>query len=266
MDKIINFYKPIGITPVQAIQAFRTIYKEYQNIKIGFAGRLDPLAHGVLLLMAGDANKEREKYLNLEKQYKFSVLFGITTDTYDYLGKFTLSSKLDIPLNLEKDLQKNLKSFVGEISLYYPPFSSKTINGRQLYKLSKQGKLKNEMLPKRNVYISDFNLISVESIPSRYVKKIILTNLKLIRGYFRQGKIIEAWQNFFEKYPNNKFTIANFSITCTTGTYVRSIANELGKELGCGGIAFEILRTRVGKFNIKHANKLIETKSISKLE
>ena len=65
MGSVLSIYKPIGVTPNQIIEKLREAQPEYQDIKIGFAGRLDPLAHGLLLLMTGDETKDRDKYLGL---------------------------------------------------------------------------------------------------------------------------------------------------------------------------------------------------------
>ena len=77
MHQIISVYKPKGITPYQLIQYVKQTYPEYHNKKIGFAGRLDPLAHGVMLLMVDEATKERDKYLTLPKEYACEAIFGM---------------------------------------------------------------------------------------------------------------------------------------------------------------------------------------------
>ena len=51
-----------------------------------YAGRLDPMASGLLIVLAGEETKNKEKYLNLDKEYLFEVLFGFKTVTYDFLG------------------------------------------------------------------------------------------------------------------------------------------------------------------------------------
>jgi len=53
-----------------------------------YAGRLDPMAHGVLVLLVGEENKKREKYEKFVKEYLFQCIFGVATDTYDILGRF----------------------------------------------------------------------------------------------------------------------------------------------------------------------------------
>ena len=76
MKNIINIYKKAGETPLEAINRLRSRRPEYQDVKITYAGRLDPLAEGVLILLAGDAVYEKEKYLKLDKEYEAEILFG----------------------------------------------------------------------------------------------------------------------------------------------------------------------------------------------
>jgi tRNA pseudouridine55 synthase len=256
MDKILNIYKPVGITPFQLIKELRKKDSSYRNLTIGYAGRLDPLAHGVMLLMIGDENKNREKYLGLNKTYEFSVLFGIKTDSYDYLGlldDFEISAS---PPNLREKIESFINSHQGVINLPYPPFSSKTVKGVPLYKLAKMGKASEDLLPKKEVELHSFKLLSIENISSIHLKDVIFKNLGKIKGYFRQKKTIALWENFFNRYPTHQFKMASFSIECSSGTYVRSIANKMGAEFGCNAIAFEIYRTKVGKYEIQDAIRI----------
>ena len=110
MKKIILLNKKEGETPLERLELFRVKNKIYKNVKMTYAGRLDPMASGLLLILAGDETKNKEKYLILEKEYEFEVLFGFSTDTYDILGKITNSR--DILLNknnLEKEIKKHIK-------------------------------------------------------------------------------------------------------------------------------------------------------------
>jgi len=87
MQKVLNLYKQTGVTPLQTIKQLQKRYPEYQDSKLGYAGRLDPMAEGVLLVLVDEENKKRRTYESLEKEYEFYMLFGVKTDTYDILGK-----------------------------------------------------------------------------------------------------------------------------------------------------------------------------------
>ena len=78
--------KPNGMTPLEVVNKIKTQNLELINKKITYAGRLDPLAHGLLLLLVGEETKNRNAYLSLRKIYEFEMILGFETDTYDILG------------------------------------------------------------------------------------------------------------------------------------------------------------------------------------
>src|SRR5690606_34034568 len=85
MQEILKLYKNLGETPLECIERFRAEHPEYAETKMTYLGRLDPMAEGLLLVLAGNT-KDREKYLALDKTYEFEVLWSFETDTYDTLG------------------------------------------------------------------------------------------------------------------------------------------------------------------------------------
>ncbi|MBP6060753.1 MAG: hypothetical protein KA515_01980, partial [Candidatus Pacebacteria bacterium] len=113
IKKIVVVDKREGETPLSALERFRAKNKGYKDLPITYAGRLDPMASGVLVLLAGEKTKEKDKYLFLDKEYEFEVLFGFATDTYDILGK-VISHKSDLWLeSFKKMILENLKYFTG---------------------------------------------------------------------------------------------------------------------------------------------------------
>ena len=89
MESVLNLYKERGETPLERIERFRKTHPEYRKLPMSYAGRLDPMAEGVLLVLVGEENRNRETHLSLTKKYEFDVLFGFATDTYDVLGVLT---------------------------------------------------------------------------------------------------------------------------------------------------------------------------------
>ncbi|HSA83928.1 MAG TPA: hypothetical protein VLF20_03510 [Patescibacteria group bacterium] len=251
---ILNTYKPKGLTPLQTITLLRKTMPEYANETIGFAGRLDPLAHGVLLLMIGEeTTKEKDKFLDLPKEYEFETVFGITTDTYDTLGMLSSQVKNHnvTKQKIEDLLTQFIKTKLGKHMQTYPPYSSKPVNGIPLFQWARAGKLAEIELPKREIEIFDFTLIEIKQLSTEKLKKEIFTQIDSVSGNFRQNEIKQAWTNFFDNtHQQNEFISAHFRIFCSSGTYVRSLANELGKFLGTGAITLDILRTKVGKYSI----------------
>ena len=90
----------------------------------------------------------------------------------------------------------------------------------------------------------------LKNIADEEIKQTITRNIKSVDGDFRQAKIFKKWDKFFTSNIIKQFTVAKFRISCSSGTYVRSLANELGKIVGTGAIALEILRTKVGNYTL----------------
>ena len=74
MKNVINLYKPVGLSPLQVIEKFRLKHREYGKVKLGYAGRLDPMAEGVLMVLVGDENKKIRDYLKFDKEYRAEIL------------------------------------------------------------------------------------------------------------------------------------------------------------------------------------------------
>jgi tRNA pseudouridine55 synthase len=231
---------------------------EYANIKIGFAGRLDPLAHGVMLIMIGEETKKRDKYLGFKKEYEFEVLFGVETDSYDILGFLKDTTLKNIPTDLENKIHHFTKQKIGKSLQPFPPFSSKPVHGKPLYYWAKLGKLSEIEIPNKMIEIYSFNFLELFEISSADLQQKVYKNISLVNGFFRQEETQSIWEALFNAYPKYNFKMARFKINCSSGTYVRGLADELGKFLGCGAITTEILRVRVGEYSLDdsiHLNK-----------
>ncbi len=248
MKKVIVLHKKEGETPLEAVENFRNKNPEYPGIPLTYAGRLDPMASGVLVILAGEETKSKEKYLALEKEYDFEVLFGFGTDTYDVLGKVTKHTvKIIQRKELEKEIKKNLRSFVGEITQQYPMYSSKTVNGKPLFAYAREGK--GMVTPTRRVFIKKLRLIKIREIDNKRLFKNIERRIRKVHGDFRQNEILRIWKkNLLTNTDGRKFFVASFKIKCSSGTYVRTVADTLGYKLQIGALAFSIKRTKVGNY------------------
>lgn len=248
LKKVIILNKKEGQTPLQALDGFRARNKKYQNIKMTYAGRLDPMASGVLLVLVDEECKKKDKYLTLSKEYEFSVLFGFATDTYDVLGFITrhnnlLRSQKSITLSmLTNNIKKNLKFFRGKIWQKYPLYSSRT------WARARAGEKVNAL--EREIEVKSFKLIKIRKITPKKLLVNIEKRIQKIEGDFRQKKILKIWQQNLSRTTFDKFLIGDFKIKCSSGTYVRGIANSLGKRIDIPALAFSIKRTKIGKWRV----------------
>jgi tRNA pseudouridine55 synthase len=232
--------KKEGETPLEALEVFRRRHKEYKDVKMTYAGRLDPMASGVLLVLTGEEVKNKEKYLALDKEYEFQILFGFATDTHDILGKVTNSTILtNSRIDLEKQIKQNLKHFTGRFRQEYPLYSSKTIKkARAGVRVEREA---------RTVNVKSLKFLKLEKINNKKLLANIERRIKKVEGDFRQAEILKIWRGELN-YQGEPLVIAKFKIKSSSGTYVRGIADALGKRMKIPALAFSIKRTKVGKW------------------
>ena len=143
----INLYKPKNITSFKAINSIK---KKFSINKIGHAGTLDPMAEGVLPIAIGKATKLIPYISNMNKEYEFTVTWGIQTTTDDTEGKILFESSY---LPKRKEIEKKIINYIGFISQTPPKVSAVKINGKRAYKLFRENK-KFTIQPKK-VFIED---------------------------------------------------------------------------------------------------------------
>lgn len=254
MKKVIILNKKEGETPLESLENFRRKNKEYKDLSMTYAGRLDPMAHGILVVLVSDEINKKEKYLNLKKEYEFEILFGFATDTYDILGKLEKRARgVLAQKDLEKLIKDNLKYFVGKFKQKYPLYSSKTVKGKQLFKYARSDE--NVKVPEREVFVHSLKFNKIKTINNNKLLYNIERRIKKVKGDFRQKEILEIWRNKLSSgKKEEKYYVVSFKIKCGSGTYVRGIANSLGKKINIPALAFSIKRTKIGKFEIKDVN------------
>ena len=255
---ILNLYKKRGETPVERIKRFKIENPTYGEAKMSYAGRLDPMAEGVLLVLVGEENKNRDHYLEYRKDYIFDALFGVRTDTYDALGKVT--EEAEIPYGseeLEAQVKEELSALKGKIVQEYPPYSSKPVQGpdggakKPLFEWARAGKIALIDLPETEVEIYEINPVLSYSLPRDMLSRTVFETIVRVNGDFRQKAVFESWIRFFEKSERECFTIMRIKISCSSGTYVRGIVNNLGKKIGIPALALKIVRTKIGDYRLE---------------
>lgn len=260
IEKVINIYKPIGVTPLQVVEQVKRKFVTFNELKIGYAGRLDPMARGVLVLLVGDENKEKKRYEDMDKTYQFDVLWGVASDSYDMLG-IVKEGHVKAAVTT-KSFTEKIKQFIsfntGFINQQLPTFSAYRVNGKPLFYWARKGI---DIEPpircveiKKFEHIKDFS-VSLEELKDR------LEILRKVRGDFRQGEILNSWDSLLALTNKQKFSLSRFVVEVSSGTYIRSIVNEMGKYLGTGAITYDILRTKVGEYRLQDCITVAEAPS-----
>jgi len=246
---VLNLYKNLGETPRERLERLRKERPDCEFEVLSYAGRLDPMAEGVLLCLVGSANRRREEYLDLSKEYTLDVLFGFSTDTYDILGRvidFGDTGKIT-----RKVVEKGLTEFRGKLEQNYPPFSSKTVEGKPLFEWARSGAIESLMLPQRSVTIHNIALKETYKVPEAMLLSYIKDSIEKVEGDFRQEEILRLWRRQLKEKGEREFPAATIDVACSSGTYVRSIAHELGRGLHVPALALHILRTKVGEYSVE---------------
>lgn len=248
MDEgIVVLHKEVGETPLECLNRYRARCvaehpgerERYENLKMTYAGRLDPMAEGVLVALTGASVHEKESFLRLPKTYVCTAILGIETDTYDILGVPT--SGAQVPG--DDAVRDALLRFVGSFDQEYPPYSSKTLNGRQLHALARTGKLAGAKLPSHRVTVSSISEVTIAPATLGELLPDIVSRVRKVRGDFRQDEIVAAWKGLPGDFPVRTVT---FTVSVSGGTYIRGIVHELGKRLRTGACVWKLDRTSVG--------------------
>ena len=236
MDGALVIDKPAGLTSHDVVARVRRIIGER---RVGHTGTLDPFATGVLVVLVGRATRLAQFMSGAEKQYEAVIRLGYATDTGDVTGKRidspspyaerglggevgdepqphpqSLPTRGEGSIPDRKEVEVAMASLTGEIEQVPPMYSAKKVGGRKLYEHARRGE-EIERQPVR-VTISEFALLTPDGEFARI----------------------------------NEDGTADLSarVVCSAGTYVRTLAEDLGKRLGTGAHLAALRRTRAGRF------------------
>jgi tRNA pseudouridine55 synthase len=223
---ILNVYKEKNWTSFDVVAKVRNMLGGKR--KVGHAGTLDPLAEGVLIVLTDEDTKKQDEFMKMKKEYVAKITFGITTPTYD-LEFLPEVSKRQIGLeNLKTLCPVVLKDFEGEIDQKVPPYSAAKVDGKTLYKEARKGKVDEVSLP---------------------VKRITIYKIEILETY---DEDVET------KDGKRKFPSMKARVECSSGTYIRSLAHDLGEKFGCGAVMMGLVRTRIGEYSVSDSKKITE--------
>lgn len=223
MDGVLIIDKPSGITSHDVIARTRHILRER---RIGHTGTLDPFATGVLVLLIGKATRLAQFLNDVDKEYEAIIRLGYSTDTGDRTGKPIAGPSSQQYTWTEAEIEAALQAFRGEIDQVPPMYSAKKVRGKKLYELARRG----ESVERRPIHVC---IHEFEAI--RPGGELIKDNLD---GTF----------DFHAR------------VSCSSGTYVRTLAEDFGKRLYVGAHLAELRRTRVGDFHATQAITLEQLK------
>ncbi|MDO8599692.1 MAG: tRNA pseudouridine(55) synthase TruB, partial [bacterium] len=199
-----------GPTSHDIVDAVRRITGER---RVGHAGTLDPMAEGILVIGIGrDATKQLANEVAKEKEYVATVRLGATSTTDDAEGEIEISdSKIQIS---DSDIKRILPQFIGRIEQVPPVYSAVKVRGTPAHRRVRKGE---------NVTLAP-RIVEIRSI------EVLRYEWPLARRSLGEGGELEL------------------RIVCGPGTYIRSLARDVGRALGVGGYLIALSRTRIGAY------------------
>jgi len=262
-SKYVVLDKKVGETPLSLLEKFKSENPELSDEKLAYAGRLDPMASGKLLMLIGDECKRQDNYLGLDKEYEFEVLLGFSSDSNDVLGIAEYSNRInnEIP---EKQFEEIAGKFTGELSMPFPNFSSKTVNGKPLFLWTLEDRLEEIEIPLKNSCVYNLSFLGTRQISKKELQATIFEKInsipevkepsKALGENFRRDEIRRKWDGIFENIEENEFQLAKFRCIASSGTYMRSLASEIGMALGTTGLAPTPIPTK-NDYGVSSKNK-----------
>lgn len=226
MNGVVVVNKPKGITSHDVVRRMRHIAGQRD---VGHLGTLDPMATGVLPLVLGRMTRIAQFYDHAQKAYAGTIFFGFATDTYDAEGEMA-GEPANANFSRER-LEQAMTEFRGKITQTPPPFSAKKIDGVPAYKLAR----KKESVELKAVKVA--------------VGKFEVTE-------FREVEPAAGGEGGPEGVGGLRFAEADFVAEVSSGTYVRSLAHDLGQRLGMGAHLKSLCRTRSADFALSDASTL----------
>lgn len=222
--KVLLIDKPLKWTSFDAVNKIRWQLKQKlkQKLKVGHAGTLDPLATGLLIICTGKFTKRIDEFQAQEKEYTGTFVIGASTPSSDM--EHEVDEHFPIEHITDEMIFAATKNFTGEIDQSPPLFSAIKVDGKRAYKMARKGD--ETILPTRKVEVREFEIQEIRR-PVRSSPEEIGKNRDIIEVDFR--------------------------VSCSKGTYIRSLARDFGKALESGAYLSVLRRTRIGEFRIEDA-------------
>jgi len=214
--------KPGGMTSHDVVARIRRLAG---TRRVGHAGTLDPMATGVLVVGVEKATRLLGYLTLTEKEYAATIRLGQSTSTDDAEGDITSTASagcVSAAALTGQQLAKAVAGLTGEIQQIPPAVSAIKVDGQRAYRLTRAGAAP-ELAP-RTVTVYEF----------------AVTAVRPVEGDGKLGGLVDL----------------DATVRCSSGTYVRALARDLGTAVGTGGHLTRLRRTRVGGYGLDQAHTL----------
>ncbi|MBB6098016.1 tRNA pseudouridine55 synthase [Deinobacterium chartae] len=235
--------KPLGLTSHDVVARAR---RALATRRVGHTGTLDPLATGVLVVCAEESTKLVQFLTADSKDYLAFVALGAGSRTLDAEGP--LEEAPQVPLPSRERLEEVLSGFVGEQLQVPPQFSAISVGGVRAYDVARRGGALE--LPARPVSLHELRLLAVAQNPGQAAA------LRFAPTPDGRWDLDAAGRAFTLPAALGEFPVLVLWARVGSGTYLRSLARDLGEALGTRAHLTGLVRTRVGRFGLGQAVSL----------
>ena len=237
---IVVVYKEAGFTSFDVVAKLRGMFGQK---KIGHTGTLDPDAVGVLPICLGNATKVVELLTDHDKEYVAELLLGVSTDTQD------ISGRVIPPKKKEKNNSETVSESISENI-------TKDFSIEEMLETAAERVRRIDEQTARDM-ISSF-IGEQDQIPPMY--SALKVNGQKLYDLARKGIEVERKPRRINIHDieimDISLPIVKMRVHCSKGTYIRTLCNDIGEKLGCGGTMKSLERTRVGVFGADEAYTL----------
>jgi tRNA pseudouridine(55) synthase len=250
--KRVTIEKRTGETPLQATERLRYSMPRLMNEKLAYAGRLDPMASGALLILVGEECKYHHTHYNkLDKEYTFDILLGMESDTGDVLGHINPCA---MPEHLsDADIHATAHSFVGSRDVPYPAFSAKRVAGKPLFQYAHEGTTDSIEWPTTTMRIHRLQYEGRSELPFSEVLNDVNAKIGQLHvdnaqggNSFRKDSVVARWHEL-RGVSRERNVLLHFRAVVGAGTYIRTLAPLIAQSLGTCGLAYHIHRVQLGR-------------------
>jgi tRNA pseudouridine(55) synthase len=206
---------------------------------------LDPLASGIIIYLEGDELKDRDKYMNMDKTYKFNIVLGMSTDTGDCLGMIHKIQTVNT-INMSR-LIEIFSQFLGGYEQRYPVYSAYQIhkNGlkKPLWYFAKNGiELEESDIPKHDIKIYNLEQDAKPIFSIRDMNYFIEQVGLIPDGLELRKEDIMAQYKEYKEADKIRLIGIPMLAKVSSGTYIRQLCMDIGDKLGIPCMADKIER------------------------
>lgn len=247
---VIRVWKRIGETPLQALSRTRKEYDIPEDIVGCYTCRLDPMAQGAMTMLFNDMvnEKTQKKFNSSSKTYRFQAILGISTTSYDPLGR--IQNIRQVTAEEAKQFMIKICELGGEIEQRLPPCSAYRYKGKPLWLHAINGTLP-DTLPTKRVHVYSVHALQPHPtiVSLEKYRSAALSDISDVKGLnpdanFQYDDIISDWCELREGQPLNYVYRVCLEANVGSGTFVRSLVHDTAQELGIPAHAFRITRTQ----------------------